>query len=214
MRQRMMEDLAKKISDADTGSLRQHVLLTAKDFKTSWINLGRSLYSIWKDKIFKEWGYQKFDAYLTKEIGIRKQTGLKLLRSYYFLEREEPQCLKEEFTQATETALVPSYESIDVLRRAKENKELDDQDYQKLKKNIFEKGKDARDVKKDLTALMKQREEISPEEAWAQKKEKNVKRFLTTLRSLKKEAEDLKVLPTTVLHEITRLIDKLDVELR
>ncbi len=214
MKSKSMLELEEKTANADGNSFRQHVLSSAKQFKMSWVDLGRSLYTVWKDKLFKEWGFQKFDTYLTKEIGIRKQTGLKLLRSYFFLEKEEPQYLKEEFAQASEAKQLPSYESIDILRRAKEKKGLDTQDYSKLKKNIFEKGRDAVEVRKDLTALMKQREEVSPEETWAKNKEKNIKRLLTTLRSLKREAEDLKILPAALVAELTKIIDRLDIELR
>ena len=48
------------------------ILENAKNFKRSWIELGRSLYSVWKDKMYKTWGYSTFDAYTSKEINIRK----------------------------------------------------------------------------------------------------------------------------------------------
>jgi len=198
----------------DGDSFRRHVLETAKGFKTSWVELGRALYSVYKDKMYKEWGYQTFEGYVVKEVGIRKQTSLKLLRSYYFLEKDEPGYLKEQYAGSENVAALPSYESIDVLRRAKGNKEVDKHDYVQLRKNIFEKGKDVSEVRKDLTALMRQRKEVEPEEAWAQKKEKSVKRLLTTLRSLKREVEDLKIVPAAVITDLAKLIERLDAQLR
>ena len=194
--------------------MRRHALQCAKNFKTSWVDLGRVLYAVWKDKLYKNWGFITFDAYTSKEINIRKLTALKLLRSYYFLEKEEPQYLKEEYTQSADAASVPSYEAVNLLRLAKNKKTLDNTDYNQLKRNIFVKGKDVGEVKKDLTALIKQREELEPDEAWAKKKEMNLKRLLGTLKSLKRELEDSKILSPTILKEISSLISKIETEVK
>ncbi len=195
-------------------SLREHTSQCAKNFKAGWIELGRALYSIWKDKSYKEWGYSTFEAYTSKEINIRKPTALKLLRSYFFLEKEEPQYLQEEFQEDADAASMPSYEAIDVLRLAKSKKNLEAGDYQNLKRNIFQKGKDVREVKKDLTALMRQREELSPEEAWEKRRTTSLKRLLSSLKSLRTELESSKMISAATIKEITALIDKVEVEAR
>ena len=197
----------------DISSMREHAKMCAKKFKANWIDLGRVMYSIWKDKMYRNWGYQTFEAYTRKEIGIRKQTSLKLLRSYCFLEKEESRYLKDQSFDSPEAAAVPTYEAVDVLRRAKNNKFLDSSDYVKLRKNVLQDGKEVKEVRRDLTALMRQRQELEPEEAWAQKKEIHIKRLLSTLKSLKKESESLKVLPGSVLSDIAHLIERLDQEL-
>ncbi|MDD5595453.1 MAG: hypothetical protein PHY94_04300, partial [Candidatus Omnitrophica bacterium] len=94
-----LENIEEKMGQLDENSFRYHVLENAKGFKSSWIELGRSLYTVLKDKLYKEWGYGSFDIYTVKEIGIRKQTAMKLLRSYYFLEKEEPAYLKSDYMQ-------------------------------------------------------------------------------------------------------------------
>ena len=208
-----IESLEQKIQDMDEGSLRQHILQNAKDFKTSWIELGRALYTVSRDKLYKEWGYSTLDAYTTKEIGIRKQTAMKLLRSYYFLEKEEPEYLKNDYADSTDTALVPSYESIDVLRQAKNKKDLDKSDYQQIKKEIFEKGKDAREVKKDLTALIRQRKELDPEEAHAAKRLSVLKRFLGSLKGIKRELETAKLGSSALIKDADSLIKKIEAEI-
>lgn len=194
--------------------LREHTLQMARKFKTSWVDLARAIYTVYKDKAYKQWGYDKFDTYVVKEIGIRKMTALKLLRSYSFLEREEPIYLKPEYSESGETAKIPSYETIDVLRKAKNNKELGGRDYMNLREQVFLKGKDAGEVRRDLTTLMKQREELTPEEAWVKKKEVNIKRCLSTLKSLKRELEDTKMVSQKTLKEMKDLIDKLEIELQ
>ncbi|MBU1998209.1 MAG: hypothetical protein KKE64_01795, partial [Candidatus Omnitrophica bacterium] len=162
---RTLRNIEAKIDSLEEGSVRYQVLQNAKNFKTSWVELGRSLYTVHRDKLYKEWGYSVFENYASKEIGIKKDTAMKLLRSYYFLEKEEPDYLKEDFVRQAQTASVPNYESVNLLRLAKNKKALDETDYKEFRKQVFEKGKDARELKKDLTAIIRQRLELEPEEA-------------------------------------------------
>ena len=205
--------IEEKMADVGEGSLRYKILSSAKSFKTSWIDLGQSLYSVWKDKLFKDWGFLTFDAYTSKEIGIRKNTALKLLKTYYFLEKEEPHLLDKGYVETKDVSEVPSYEAVDVLRLAKKKQMLDGDDYKRFRRDVLEKGKDAREVKKDLTALIRQREELEPDEARKKKREAVIKRLLTTLRSLRTEIEVTKVLPSDVLKQMKMLIDRIEAQI-
>ena len=76
--------------DAGKDALRNKTLDAAKRHKASWIELGQYLYAIYKDKYYKDWGYLTFEAYCGKEINVKLSTASKLLKSYDFLEKEEP----------------------------------------------------------------------------------------------------------------------------
>ncbi len=208
-----LKGIEEKMQGLESGSLRYQVLESAKNFKASWIALGRALYTVYKDKLYKEWGYNSFDAYAGREIGIRKQTALKLLRSYYFLEKEEPAYLKEEYVTSSPAVAVPGYEAVDLLRLAKNKKSLDEEDYSRLKREIFEKGRDHREIRKDLSALIRQRQELEPEEAYHKKKLGTVKRFLGTLKSLHREMESTKMVSASLIKETAQLIKKLESEI-
>jgi len=62
------------------------------------------------------------------------------------------------------------------LRKAKDKKTLDAQDYSKLKKDILEDGLDVQQVKRDLTSLIRSREELEPEEAYKRKRSADLKK--------------------------------------
>ena len=207
-----IRSLEEKMEGVDKDSLRYQILQNAKDFKTSWIELGRALYSVWRDKLYKGWGYGKFEVYSSREIGIRKQTAMKLLKSYYFLEKEEPGYLKNDYIESADAGAVPTYESIDVLRLAKNKKILDEEDYSNFKKEVFEKGKDAREARRDLTTLIRQRQELDPEEARKKRKLSTVKRLIGVLKSLREEIESQKLLPAPLIREAAALIKKLEEE--
>ena len=147
------------------------------------------------------------------EIGIRKETSMKLLRSYFFLEKEEPDYLRSQFRKDRPAGNIPTYETVDVLRQAKNKKLLGDVEYQELKSRIFDKGKDAREVKKDLTAMIRSHEELDPEEAREKKRETVLKRLLGVLRSLKNEAKSSKLVSAQIIKETENLIYKLEAEI-
>ena len=213
MRTKSIERLEEKMTGVEEGSIRYRVLESAKNFKTSWIELGQALYSVWKDKAYKEWGYMTFDAYTQKEIGIKKATAMKLLKSYYFLEKEEPAYLQKENSESKSPAAVPSYESVNLLRLAKNKNALDKDDYQRFKKDVLEKGREPGQFKKDLTALMREREDLSPQEARQRRKVSIVRRLVSTLKTLRTDIETQKMLPVNLVKEVSVLINKLESEI-
>ena len=210
--------IEQRLEEIDEGSIRHRILRSAKSFKVSWIDLGQALYTVWKDKLYREWDYATFEAYTAKELGVKKATALKLLKSYYFLEKEEPVYLQKEqaaaaSTEASDVASVPSYESVNLLRLAKNKKTLDDDEYRGLKKDVFESGKDAGELRRSLAGLMRQREELEPEEARRKKRAAVLKRLVSTLKTLKTDIERSKLLPAALLKETASLIAKIEAEL-
>jgi hypothetical protein len=214
VKSRSLDTLDQKMKEFDENSLRFRVLEKVKLFKTSWIELGQALYSVWKDKLYRQWGFTQFDTYTAKEIGIKKPTAMKLLRSYYFLEKEEPDYLKKSVEGEPEQAgAIPSMEAVDLLRSAKSKKTLGESEYANLKKDVFEKCRDVKEIKKDLTSLMRQREELDPEEARDRRREQTLRRFLGSLRAVKHEIESAKFLPVSIIKETDMLIKKIEHEL-
>ena len=100
-------------------NLRVHIAAHAKDFKLSWVQLGQGLYSVWRDKLYQAWEFEKFEDYCVRELGLKKPLALKLVKTYFFVEQDEPVYLKKEFAESRETAVIPGYESLDVLRLAR-----------------------------------------------------------------------------------------------
>lgn len=208
-----MENIEQKLESAEEGSARHKVLSSAKSFKTSWFDLGQALYSVWRDRLFKDWGYATFDAYTSKEIGIKKPTAMKLLKSYYFLEKEESNYVERAATAPEDPSKVPTYDAINLLRLAKNKKTLDGGDYAHLRREVLEMGREAGLVKKDLTSLIKQREELEPDEARQKKRMATLKRLVTSLKSLRTDIESSKLLPAATIKEISNLIHKIELEI-
>ena len=71
------------------------------------------------------------------------------------------------------------------------------------------KGKDAHEVRRDLTSFIKQREELNPDEAFQKSSAVKIRRLLGTLKALKNEAEYSKILPSSLIKDLNRLISKM-----
>ncbi|MDD5774922.1 MAG: hypothetical protein PHS64_03155 [Candidatus Omnitrophica bacterium] len=78
---------------------------------------------------------------------------------------------------------------------------------------MFQEGKDALEVKKDLTSLIRERKELDPEEAREEKRAIVIRRCLSTLKSLKMELESTKMLPASLTRDIAALIKRVEEEM-
>ena len=199
------ENKTDKVGD----TIREQILEYSKDFKTSWISLGRHLYSVWQDKLYFGWGFEKFEHYSEEELGLKKQVCLKLLKTYLFVEQNEPQYLDADFKDLRGAVNVPNFDAIDVLRVARTKKELLKDDYMKLKKDVFDKGKDASVVRRELTAIIKERKQVDSEEERELRNEASIKKLLGALGVFKKDMEVLKLIPSDIISEAEALINKL-----
>ena len=187
-------------------TLRYRVLDTAKNFKSSWMQLGQCLYAVYKDKLFRDWGFGTFEAYCAKEIGIRQETAVKLLKSYYFLEKEEPDYLKRRALDTDKPSEVPAFEAVNALRLAKQSAKISEKDYGKIRDEVLDKGQEVAEVKKKIKYLLKSApaKEMPLEErkgAAAKKMTAYLENSLTELSNLS--------FPNKVLKKIEELLDLL-----
>ena len=202
-----------KMEVMDENSLRYHTLQSARRFKTSWIELGQYLKTVWREKHYKHWGYISFESYCSKEIGVKNSTALKLLRSYYFLEREEPVFLKTKLIDSDKVVELPSFNSVDILRFAKDKKGLHEEDYKTLRYSVLDKGEDPKEVRSKLRNILESYAELDPDEEKRKKQTATINRFLSTLRSLRREIEYSGMLPGKIVREVDQLISKIEAEM-
>ncbi len=142
----------------EPGSDRYEVLDKAKRFKSSWVELGEKLLQVSTKGCFREWGYQDFEEYCVQEIRIKRGTAIKLTMAYRFMEKEEPQLL----SAREELKPLPDYRSIDLLRKAKEEKGFSEEEYDDLRKSVVEEERSHPTVLKKYKEVASLREEVNP----------------------------------------------------
>ncbi|MEI6438090.1 MAG: hypothetical protein WCO69_05015 [Candidatus Omnitrophota bacterium] len=203
----------KKMDNPTSKELRLRAAEGTKNFKASWVTLAQVLHSIWQGKLYEYWGYEKFDQYAERELGIKKAMALKLVKTYQFVEQQEPAYLKSEYMEAHEPSALPELDAINVLRLAKNRKELTKGDLTELRKQVFDKGCNAAVVRKDLTSMIKERKQLDPDEERELRHNAALRRFINAIRSFKKDAETLKLVKADVLKKADELFRDLESQL-
>ncbi|MSN24934.1 MAG: hypothetical protein GJV46_03605 [Geobacter sp.] len=146
------------MENLEPGSDRYEVLDKAKRFKSSWVELGEKLLLVSSKGRFRDWGYQNFEDYCAQEIRIKRATAEKLTMAYRFMEKEEPQLL----SAREELKPLPDYRSIELLRKAKEEKGFTEEEYGDLRKSVVEEERSHPVVLKRYKEVASLREEVNP----------------------------------------------------
>ena len=199
----------------NTGELRSQTLSAAKQFKTSWIELGQYLFTIHKDKLYKAWGYLSFETYCAKELAFKQTTAAKLIKSYEFLEREEPRLTDAATSEEVPPANLPNYESVNILRLAENNEKLTPEDIHSLRKSVLEKGRDPQEVRAQMKQILEQKNaDEEPDVLKEQRKTALIRRLTSALESARREVVQDKLLPAYIVQQIEDLKSKLEDQLK
>lgn len=203
----MSTQLSEPTVDAD--ALRQKTADAARRHKASWIELGQYLFTIYQDKHFKTWGHLTFEAYCIKELGMKQTTASKLLKSYFFLEKEEPKLVKDVETDNLDNRRVPNYESVNLLRLAKENQELSAQEYAGLRESVIEKAREPKDVRAQMKQIMSEKNPGDPAEERKKRRNAAIKRTVSVLNMVRREMAADNLLPDYLVKQMADLVSKL-----
>ena len=195
--------------------LRQSAQDAAKRHKASWIELGQFLFTIHKEKHYREWGFISFEAYCLKELGVKQSTAAKLLKSYYFLEKEEPALVRPEYTEEETPAQMPNYESVNLLRLARQNEAIKPRDFALLREAVIEKAKEPKEVRAQVKKIMDLA--ARPRDPAEQKRRLRytaIRRLLSILSSTRRELESEDLVPDYLLKQIGDLARKLEDQIK
>ena len=185
----------------EPGSDRYVVLDKAKRFKSSWVELGEKLLQVSSKGRFKEWGYGSFEEYCVQEIRIKRGTAEKLTMAYHFMEKEEPALLN----RREELKPLPDYRSVDLLRKAKDEKGFSEEEYGKLRKSVVEEERSHPTVLKQYKEVAALREEVNPLAP--------VKAALSAARRLDSALRGLSDPPAQYLEQLGEILAHLEAEL-
>lgn len=181
------EVISRKVSEVEPGSLRQTVLLAAKRFKSSWVELGKLLAKVRNDGTFQDWGYPTFETYCLSELRIKKQTADKLTRNFGFLEKHEPQVMRT--PELAEAA--PAFEVVEVLAQAEERGQLSATEYKSIRDSIWNQEKPTSELRRELV------EKFPAPEVKVDSTDE-LKRLWATSKRLAAELHSNRKVPTTI----------------
>ena len=204
-----IDKMQTKLNQLDENSFRYDVLYSALKFKTNWIELGEKLYKVYHEKSYAEWGYDSFDKYCTKEVGIRKKTIEKLTNSYYFLQKHEPKVL-EDYSKKN-IAGIPDYNTINLLSQIKSDENVSEDVFDEFKHAAFDEGCTDRALKKRYNTLLdelKSNDEDNEEDS-EQLQLKDIMFLVNSFEKIDRKIEDMPDLPVDIKTDIKKLITRL-----
>ena len=182
----------------DPSSPRYRVLTVARQFKSSWVELGEQLSLVRSAGEYSNWGYGSFDDYCREEVRIKKDTAYKLTGAYNYLQKEEPAVL----ARSREMQSIPDYRSIDMLRQAREDQQLNEEQFQLLRDTVIEKERSHPTVAKQFRELTGQNNSLTEEQL--------LRQSLATVRRLEGQLQQLQALPQEILQSCSIILDELN----
>ena len=191
--------ISRKVSAVEPGSFRQTVLLAAKRFKSSWVELGKLLAKVRNDGTYQEWGYPSFEAYCLAELRIKKPTADKLTRNFGFLEKHEPEVMRT--PELAEAA--PAFEVVEVLAQAEERGQLSASEYKSIRDSIWNQEKPTSELRRDLT------ERFPPPEV-KEDSTAELKRMWATAKRLSAELHSNRKVPAAIRERADALVSDLE----
>ncbi len=193
--------------------IRGKTLQTAKSYKASWIELGRYLQTIYKDKMYKSWGFLAFETYCKKELGMKEAMASKIIKSFAFLETEEPKLTKPEFFEKETARPVPDLEALNTLRLAKNNKNIPAEDFAEMKESVLERGVGQEEIRAKVKKIVEETQDTESTEFKKTKRNGVLRRAISALSAVRKECSDSKLIPNYLLEQIFELTVKLEDQL-
>lgn len=193
--------------------IRSKTLVTAKSYKASWIELGSYLQAIYKDKMYKGWGFLAFETYCKKELGMKEAMASKIIKSFAFLESEEPKLTKPEYFEKETSQPVPDLDALNTLRLAKNNKNIPQQDFEEIRESVIERGAGQQEIRAKVKKIIEDTQDTTSLEFKKTKRNAVLRRALSSLIAVQRECAESKLVPDFLIKQISDLAVKLEDQL-
>ncbi len=177
---------------------RAELLRRARAFKSSWIELAQGLTEARKNGRWKSWGYESFEDYTRLELHLRQETVDKLTGSYSFLQRRAPAVLDRDGVGAP----LPSYQSIDFLRRAEERPDAPREAVEEIRRKVLDEAMPIMQVAREFKDVVFPIDEKT-------KKKQDAAGLKNVAKRLRELLAETRAVPRRMAGEVSESLDKL-----
>lgn len=150
----VLERIDQQMEGLSPESVRFQVLVSLRKFRSSWVELGRLLTDIAYGGDYKDWGYEDFEIYCARELGLKKPTVKKLMVSYNYMKSYEPERLEK--PEDADGYDVPEYQTVDLLKKVREREDINEAEKEELHRMAFECTTDEGVLRKEIKARLPQ----------------------------------------------------------
>jgi hypothetical protein len=142
--------LARELLDLDPRSERYRVLKAARDFKSSWVTLAELIHQVEQMQKYADWGFDSLEQYCVEELRISPRTAQKLLKSFRFLQENEPDVVTQREEDPRDRPPIPDVAQVSFLARARTDQGLPEPVYRKLRDAAFRHGATVTELRSQL----------------------------------------------------------------
>ncbi|MDR1519129.1 MAG: hypothetical protein LBU23_03165 [Planctomycetota bacterium] len=161
MTQASVRKIDGKLERLVPGTLRHQVMIALRQFRASWVELGRLLNEVVYGGDYKEWGYDDFEVYCARELGLKKPTIQKLMISYNYMRKYESGRLGglsdagADAGDGAETAGIPDFQTVELLDRARHRESADGGKLEELHRRAFSGRDDEPELRRELRQYLR-----------------------------------------------------------
>lgn len=197
-----------QLEELDPQSLRYQVLVSLRKFRSSWVELGKLLTDVAYGGDYKDWGYDDFEIYCASELGLKKPTVKKLMVSYNYMKSYEPDRLRDSSVQEKGYD-VPDYQTVELLKKARENDSIDEEEKEELHRMAFESNADEGILRKEIRERIRPTDPADIDRANSNRR-REIEGILRTARALRQKLADARSIPESIKAKIEEAL--LDLE--
>ncbi len=203
--------IGKQLEMLDPDSLRYRALAALRQFRSSWVELGRLLTEVAYDGDYKQWGYDEFEIYCARELGLKKPTVKKLMISYNYMKAYEPKRLHtlEDGGGDEPPPEVPEYQTVELLHRLRQRGDLGEQDQKRLHDRAFS-GEEEGDLRQQLRERLRSGPTGEEVGAADSKRQRELADILRTARLLRHKLAHARAVPGGLRDRFEQLLLELE----
>ena len=201
----------KQLQDMEADSLRAQVLVALRAFRSSWVELARLLTDVAYGGDYKEWGYEDFEVYCARELGLKRPTVKKLMVSYNYMKSYEPKRLQQ-FEEAEDdygAPTLPDYQTVELLNRAREDGTLGSAETNRLHSQAFAGEEDETFLRKEIRDRLRTPEQGDASDAGYERR-KELADILRTARQLRRKLAQTTAVPGGLKERFEQLLVELE----
>ena len=177
---------------------RAELLRRARLFKASWIELAEALTRAQRERHWRRWGFDSFEAYAKTELHLKQETVDKLTGSYSFLKKRAPAVLRRDPVCEP----IPSYQAVDFLRRAEDRPETPVDALEAIRHRVLTDAAPAGAVSRAY------RDVVFPVDA-SQRRARDVAGLKNVAKRLRELLDATSVVPRSLASEVSEALGKL-----
>jgi hypothetical protein len=198
-----------RMAELDPNSQRYRVMAALRQFRASWVELGRQLNEVVYGGDYKEWGYDDFEVYGARELGLKKPTVQKLMVSYNYMKKFEGKLLQhhEDGTE-TPAETVPDYQTVALLDRVRRKDELPAEQIDELHRRAFDGEGEEPDFRRELRGMLTPTPKVAHEATAARRVE--LAQIAKTARELRRRISTSTTVPGGLRERLEQALVELE----